>query len=358
MGDSSPTNPTIRDVAAHAGVSVKTVSRTLNDAPNLSAKMIARVRASMEALSFTPNLNARNLAGATDFMIATPIASVNFHYSGYFSAVQAAASLVCEENHFGFLMQRFIDLAGEVKPEKVVQILRYRRVAGTLMLPPLADLERLPGLLARAGIVSAAISPQKRGNSLISAFIDERKAAREMADYLLDLGHERIGFIRGPEIHAAARLRYDGYADAVTARGMPIDPALIDQGLFTACSGREAAARLLSLTGRPTAIMASNDEMAAGVLQQALTLGLRVPQDLSVTGFDDGPITEFVWPSLTTMHQPIAAMTTAAVRALIEAVRKRSPQDETPIQLEFAHKLMMRGSTGPAPVPPIAGYAL
>jgi LacI family transcriptional regulator len=349
MVDLNQTNKTIRDVAAHAGVSIKTVSRALNQAPNVSAKTLARVRASMEALSFTPNLNARNLAGATNFMIATPVADPGFHYSGYLSAVQAAASLVCEESHFGFLMQRVIDLPAEFKPEKVVELLRYRRVAGALVLPPLADWETLPRLLADAGIASAAISPQKPLNSQISAFIDERKAACEMANHLLDLGHERIGFIRGPEAHGAARLRYDGYVDALTVRGVTIAPELIAQGSFTAVSGRRLAARLLSLPRRPTAIMASNDETAAGVLQQALTLGLRVPQDLSVAGFDDGPITEFVWPSLTTVHQPIMAMTTAAVRALIETVRKGSLQDEPPVRIEFAHKLVIRASTGPAP---------
>ena len=345
MGDTNRPNPTIIDVAAHAGVSVKTVSRVLTNAPNISAAMSARVRASMEALSFTPNLNARNLAGATDFVIATPIASGGFHYSGYFSTVQAAASLVCEKNHFGYMMQRYIEISPDLKAEKVVDVLRQRRVAGALLVPPLADWQGLPALLERHGIVSASISPEKPDSNRISVFIDERKAAFEMASYLLDLGHRRIGFIGGPDAHGAARKRFDGYADALAARGLPVDPALIDKGTFIPPSGREAAARLLSQARRPTAIMACNDEMAAGTLQHALSLGLRIPQDLSVTGFDDGPIIEFVWPKLTTVHQPIAEMTEAATRALIETIRQRSPLRE-PARIEFAHKLVIRDSTG------------
>jgi LacI family transcriptional regulator len=349
MSAPSRPNPTILDVAAHAGVSVKTVSRILNNAPNISSRMIARVTASMEALSFTPNQNARNLAGATDFVIATPVINYGFQYSGYFATVQAASSQVCEENHFGYMMQRHIGPSADLTPAKLLEVLRHRRVAGALLLPPIADMEGLPALLERNGIACAAVSPKTPGSCRISAFLDEREAAREMTIYLLDQGHERIGFIGGPDAHGAARARYEGYTDALEARGIAVDPTLIDQGTFIAPSGREAAARLLSQSPRPTAIMACNDEMAAGVLQQALSLGLQIPADLSVTGFDDGPVVEFVWPRLTTVHQPIADMTMAAVRALIDTIRTPPPPGEPPVSIQFSHKLMIRGSTGPAP---------
>jgi len=349
MSAPPPPHPPQTQFAAHAGVSVKTVSRILNNAPNISSRMIARVKASMEALSFTPNQNARNLAGATDFVIATPVISFGFQYSGYFATVQAASSQVCEENHFGYMMQRHIGPSTDLTPQNLLEVLRHRRVAGALLLPPTADLEGLPGLLERNGIPCATISPKNPDSCRISASLDERKAAREMAAYLLDLGHERIGFVGGPDAHGAAKARYDGYADALKARGITLDPALIDQGAFTAPSGREAASRLLSQPRRPTAIMACNDEMAAGVLQQALSLGLQIPADLSVTGFDDGPVVEFVWPRLTTVHQPIADMTMAAVRALIDTIRTPPSPGEPPVSIQFSHKLMIRESTGPAP---------
>lgn len=346
MSKSGPIRPvpTIRDVAAHAGVSIKTVSRILNNSPNLSSKIIAKVRASMEALSYRPDLNARNLAGASGYLIA--LLSARFTMNGYVASLQSAAYEVCDELHFGFLQQisNFYDPG--FSSEQVVQAMLAKRVSGVLVIPPLCDRPEFLNALDQYGLRYACISPLDPERTKIAVNIDEQRAANEMTSYLLELGHKRIAFIGAAEGHGAASLRFQGYLQALQARGISVNPDWVAPGDFTVGYGRSAAAKFLSLPQPPSAIMAANDDMAAGVLQEAHRRGLRIPEDLSVTGFDDSPVVEFMWPRLTTVRQPITDMAKVATRSLIEGLRSASGNEPPETRIMFPHSLVIRASTG------------
>jgi LacI family transcriptional regulator len=192
------------------------------------------------------------------------------------------------------------------------------------------------------GVPYVRIAPYRAIDRAPYVNIDDAGAAFEMTSLLLELGHRDIGFIKGHAEHGATHLRYGGYSAALRSKGVPLLQQRVRQGDFSALSGIEAAEDLLSQKNRPTAIFASNDEMALGVMLVANRLGLKVPQDLSVCGFDDMAAAKLVWPQLTTIRQPIAEMSAAAAEMLIS---------RTPVQggklLDF--EIVVRGSTGPAP---------
>jgi DNA-binding LacI/PurR family transcriptional regulator len=163
-----------------------------------------------------------------------------------------------------------------------------------------------------------------------------------MTEHLISLGHKRIGFVAGPKTHVSAKLRLDGYKDALTAHDIPFDPQLVAPGEFTLETGRDGAAALLSKDDRPTAIFASNDETAAGVMVAVKEAGLSVPEDVSVCGFDDTYAAKFVWPPLTTVHQPIFDMAHATAGLLLNSLKGR---ENTDIPRTFTHSLAIREST-------------
>jgi LacI family transcriptional regulator len=175
--------------------------------------------------------------------------------------------------------------------------------------------------------------------------MDDRAAARDMAAHLIGLGHRRIGFVAGHPDHYSSRLRLEGWQEALRNAGIDAGTQPVEQGYNDVASGSVAGGRMLGLAEPPTAIFASNDDMAAGVIRAAHERGLDVPSQLSVAGFDDSQIAEIVWPALTTIHQPTADMANAATALLIDQLKGR----ETPPVTELAYTLVERGSTAPAP---------
>ena len=178
--------------------------------------------------------------------------------------------------------------------------------------------------------------------------IDDHAAAMEMTRYLLDLGHRRIGFIKGHPNHIASHDRYRGFCDALTEAGIDAEKAPAEQGYFSYRSGLTAGERLLAQPERPTAIFASNDDMAAATISVAHRMGLIVPGDVSIVGFDDTALATSVWPELTTVKQPIAAMAEAAHELLIADLRAH--QGGTPRKFAervLSHAMIIRESSGP-----------
>ena len=168
-----------------------------------------------------------------------------------------------------------------------------------------------------------------------------------MTKHLLSLGHRHIGFIAGPDDHIAARERMTGYCDAL-AQVEGAGPPMVMPGDFTFLSGMESAQKLLACEQPPTAIFAANDDMAAGALAAANQSGIRVPTQLSIAGFDDSTTARLAWPPLTTIRQPIAAMTAAAIRYLIAAAGTGG--SAPPVErIEIPFTLVTRGSAGPCP---------
>lgn len=187
---------------------------------------------------------------------------------------------------------------------------------GIILTPPLSDDRRVLNLIEERGLPCVRIAPlldMDRGSTVV---MDEYDAARAITDHLLQKGHRRIGFIRGPNVHLVSMRRYNGYANALGGRGLRIDPTLIVQGDFSRQSGREQAPALFA--AKPTAIFASNDEMAAGALDAAQAAGIRVPQDISLAGFDDNAVARTVRPGLTSVRQPLEEMSEAACQLLAE----------------------------------------
>jgi LacI family transcriptional regulator len=196
--------------------------------------------------------------------------------------------------------------------------------------------------LDRRGLPNVRIAPGLRRDTGLLAQMDDVAAARELVRHLIDLGHRRIAFIRGPESHASSSDRLTGYRRELEAHGIAFDPELVVAGDYSFQSGGDAARKLFAGATRPTAIFAGNDDSAAGVLAVAHELDIAVPEQVSVTGFDDSDLAQAVWPPLTTIRQPVVELAAAAATLLLGG----TPEAE---QVTLCHELKVRGTTGPAP---------
>ncbi len=339
---------TIHDVARLAGVSIKTVSRVLNHEPHVRPRTQAKVHEAVAALGYRPHPSARSLAGQRSFLIGLPFANPNPHY---LVAVECGALAACERLGYGIALiaceTDTADLA-----DHLIAFARQSRLDGLLLFPPIGDRISLLDALVAAGLPIARLAPYDDRRVGPAAAIDDRAAAAEMTRHLIGLGHRRIAFVRGHPEHGASRVREEGFREAMRAAGLDVSARQVVAGAFTFESGIAAAERLLAGEAPPTAIFASNDEMAAGVLYAAHRRGLVVPRDLSVAGFDDSPLASQIWPRLTSVRQPVREMAEAATTLLIESLRqprRTGRTAQTPPPLLFSAELVIRESTGPAP---------
>lgn len=325
----------IHDVAALAKVSIKTVSRVVNDAPNVSAELRERVQAAVRELGYRPNQSARRLAGGRSFMIA-------YLYSnpapGYISGIQSGAAARCRELGYHLVVEP-ISPGGEERFDVLDRLVAALRPDGVLLVPPLSDDAAMLARLAELRLPCARIAGSVVGAGF-NIHTPERAAGRMVADHLIAHGHRRIGIITPPAKHRSALRRVEGFRDGLAAAAVPIDESLFIGGGFTFTSGIAAGEALLALPEPPSAIFATNDDMALGVLTLAHRIGLRVPEDLSVVGFDDTPASLTSWPPLTTVRQPLEEMGRLVIDALANG-----PIDDP----EFLFTLMERASSGPKP---------
>lgn len=316
-----PVKITIHDVAREAGVSIKTVSRVMRDEPKVSEETRQAVRAAAQRLDYRPHPSASALASSVSSVVGLTLLQRDSGPAGrsgfdYYISLQTGALAACEALGFGLRVLRLDGSAPDLA-ESLVQRVRRREVGGFVIPAPACD---LPGLLDRldeAGLVFSAMSPRQTRPGALCVAADDRGAMRAITQRVLAAGHRRIAFIRGDSGWRDTEERYAGFLDALAGAGMGPSDALVEQGSFGYDEGLACAARLLALPRRPTAIIASSDNAAAGVLACAHRLGLRLPADLSVTGFDDFDIARKVWPSLTTVHQPVEKMGELAARQVI-----------------------------------------
>jgi LacI family transcriptional regulator len=333
------TRTTIDHVAEVAGVSIKTVSRVMNEEPGVRAETRDRVREAMDRLNYRPSMPARSLAGKRSSLLGLVYDNPS---ANYVFDVQSGAIAQCREAN----LRLFIQSCNELGPrtvEEVMAMVEQTHVDGLVVTPPLSEDPALIAALDGHGVPYVRIAPNRLQEGAPCVVMDDEAAAREMTEHLLRLGHRRIGFVEGHPAHTSSRERRAGYEAALAAAGVPAGP--VEQGYNDVASGCEAGQLLLSGRQRPTAIFASNDDMAAGVIQAARGLGVDVPGQLSVAGFDDSQIARMVWPALTTIRQPTREMAAAAVGLLVDLVRGR---DAPPIT-ELAHELVERDSTAPLP---------
>jgi LacI family transcriptional regulator len=315
--------PTINDVARRAGVSPMTVSRVINGETNVRPATRERVDEAIAALSYAPNPAARSLAGAGQTRIGLLYSNPSAGFLSEFllgsldQAARGDVQIVVEKCELGEhelqVTQRLIDSG----------------IDGIVLPPPLCENAGILALLGAAGIPTVSVASSVPADELFAIRIDDREAALTMVRHIMALGHRRIGFVTGnPNLSASGR-RLDGYTAALEEAGIAVDADLIAHGLFTYRSGLDAAERLLDLSEPPTAIFASNDDMAAAAVAVAHRRGLDVPGDLTVCGFDDTTLSTAIWPELTTIHQPIADMSRAAVELLVQAIRRQRTGEAT-----------------------------
>lgn len=303
---------TIVDVGRSAGVSTKTVSRVFNGEPHVSDSIRQRVRAAAEALNYHPNVMARALVQRRSNLIGLVYENPS---SSYVTELQMGVLHRLRGERYRLVVipiESVAEHAGEV-----VALLRSAGLDGVVLAPPASDDARILNDLASAGIRCARIAPTRLLDAAPGATVDDVAAAREIAAYLIDLGHRDIAIIKGDPTHASAEARLLGYSQAFHAAGLALRLDRIEPGLFTRDSGYEAAMRLLARPDRPTAILAQNDEMAVGALIAARECGLGVPHDLSIVGFDDADVARIAWPAITTVRQPVFDMAAAAADMVV-----------------------------------------
>jgi LacI family transcriptional regulator len=338
---------TIHEVAERAGVSPMTVSRVVNGNANVRSATRELVMRTVRELNYTPNAAARSLAAAQGTRIALIYTNPSSAYLSELlvgaldGASKAATQLVLDTwDH----MTRATERAAA---RKIAQ-----SVAGVILPPPLCESKAVCSELVAAGIPVVAIASGRFQPDISGVRIDDFRAAQEMTEHLLSYGHQRIAFIKGNPNQTASGLRYEGFQAAMAAAGIPIDPTMVQQGFFTYRSGLETAEKLLNRKKPPTAIFASNDDMAAAAVSVAHRKGMDVPRDVSIVGFDDTPTATTVWPELTTIRQPIAAMAASSVELLLRSIRRRKDGEaRVVVDHVVAHILVKRDSVAP-PVAP------
>jgi LacI family transcriptional regulator len=333
--------PTINDVARLAGVSKKTVSRVINNSPLLNEDTRGRVEQIIKELGYVPNPQARALALRRNFLIGlihnNPNAQTVIN-------VQQGILDALHDTEFG-LVVRPLDRTSPHMLEDVRNFLERQRLFGVVIMPPLSENDALARLCDELGIRYARMGSAELDDPGHLVASNDRQAVREAVTYLIEQGHRRIGFIEGPHGFRSAAERRLGFEDALQGARIKLPRSLVAEGSYTFESGLKAGNLLLDLVPAPTAVFASNDEMAAGVLHAARQRGLEVPDDLSIIGFDDTAIAAHIWPPLTTVRWPIISMARSAALKLVGDVI--DPEAEVDEPSMFLSTLVRRASVAP-----------
>ncbi|WP_294090670.1 LacI family DNA-binding transcriptional regulator [Sphingomonas sp.] len=326
---------TIKDVSREAGVSIKTVSRVLNNERYVGAATREKVLAVVERLNFRPSMAARTLAGSRSYQVALICDNPSPYYV---YEMQVGIRERCERDGVRMLAQPY-DRESPQLERDIGALIDTMPLDGLILTPPVTDYPAVLARLAERGMRFVRVSPSTEPMLSPSVHIDNHAAAAEMARHLIGLGHRRIGFIAGHPSYAASGQRLAGFAAALAEAGIAVDAALLRTGTYDFQSGAAEADALLSLAEPPTAIFASSDDMAAGALATAHRRGLRVPDDVSIAGFDDTALASVVWPALTTIRQPVREMASNAADLLLSGDPASSERRT------IAHMLVVRQST-------------
>lgn len=333
---------TIIDVAAEAGVSPMTVSRVINNRPGVGPDTRQAVNEAIRALGYTPNVAARSLVTSTELRIGVVYSNPSAAFmSDFLTGVFEEASirgarLILLKGGEGGRPPGEDELAGLVGTG----------IRGVILAPPLCESPIVLRALSKAGLPMAAVGAYDVQDA-ICVRINDRLAAYEMTQELLRLGHRHLGFILGNPNQAATAQRLAGFQDAV--REVPGATTVIAQGDFSFASGLAAAEQLLDTTSPPTAIFASNDDMAAAAVSVAHRRHLDVPRELTVVGFDDTPAAVTLWPPLTTVHQPVRKLAAEALGLLTAEIAGATPDAQTRREHILEHEIIARQSAATFP---------
>ncbi|RPG46515.1 MAG: LacI family DNA-binding transcriptional regulator [Gammaproteobacteria bacterium TMED134] len=340
---------TIKDVAKVAGVSFKTVSRVINGERGVSERLENKVNAAISDLNYQPNLSARQLRG-TASSIAFIYDNPNSHY---IIELQQGILSECRKQGYALVINPCDHLSSSITAE-LTELTRHASVGGLILTPPMSESKVVLETLVKTKIpfvriVSGSGAPDRHSPCV---FVDDRKAAFEITQHLIDQGHRRIALLSGDSDHRSTSERLAGYSAALADRKLRREARLILDGTYSFDSGVSRTSNLLKRAQPPTAVFACNDEIAAGALFAARMHGLSVPRDLSIAGFEDSPFSRQTWPNLTTAHQSNEAIASQATQLLSDEItRRRNDTDakkSAPPAIGVVPALVIRESTGPA----------
>ncbi|MEO9462817.1 MAG: LacI family DNA-binding transcriptional regulator [Marinomonas sp.] len=339
---------TIKHVAADAEVSLQTVSRVINKEPNVRPAMQERVQASIDKLGYVPSIAAQRMSGSRSYLILAlndrerTIADWRAREGNdWVDQMLLGGMLKCAEHGYRMIVE-LVDTHSDHVERELSAALASLQPDGVILTPPHSDNPLITGLLARKSVPYVRIGSLGNGSG-IPVSMDDEGSARLATEHLIGLGHKRIGFVAGPDDYNLSQWRVDGWKASMQANGMSTD-GLLYAGDFSLASGVDAGAKLLANSERPTAIIASNDQMTHGVLKAALEFGLEVPRDLSLISFDNSPSVRFTQPPLTAIDQPVAETASIAAELLIAAQKGEEPPKE---KVVVPAKLIERSSVAP-----------
>lgn len=334
---------TINDVADRAGVSKRTVSRVINGSPRVSPETRDRIEKAIAQLDFKPNRQARGLAIKRSYLLGVvydvPTLFINQIQSGMLS--------VCEDAGYDVVVHA-CHVERDDLIESVLSFVDRTHLDGLIVLPPASDIDELASSLDEVGCRHVRFTSRLVGEPWKLVVTDYLPAISAMTRHLVGFGHRDIGFITGPPSHVSSRKRHETFVQVLAGHGLDLPPERVAEGAFTYESGVRAARELLSRKRRPTAIFAANDEMAFGVMNVADELGIRIPADLSVVGFDGTPFSTFVIPSLSTIIRKTDEMARLGTQKLLALV-ERGPDAAREFETMVSPQFLPRESTGPAP---------
>ncbi len=339
---------TIDDVARLAGVSIKTVSRVVNREPNVRDSTREKVQRAIAELNYRPNISARNLASLRSHLIGLVYddpSAYEVPSSGYVIRMQQGVLRACSVSDYELLIHpcNFRDPHVDAELKALVE---QARPDGIILAAPLSNMPEIISAISATNTPLVRLSPGTENGGHFTVVTNDREVCAEMTRYLASLGHTRIGFITGHPVHRAIENRFLGYRDGLEQSGLGFSEHLVAAGDNSFGSGETCANQLLGLAQPPTAIFAANDDMAAGTMRAADMLGIDIPGQLSVAGFDDISLAQQICPSLTTIRQPLNEMASRAAQALINDPGDGSSLQGTDV---VAATLIVRESTGPAP---------
>lgn len=320
---------TIKHVAADAGVSLQTVSRVINNEPSVRQEMKRRVQESIDKLGYVPSIAAQRMSGSRSYLILAindrdrTIADWQARQgTDWVDQMLLGGMLKCAEHGYRMIVE-LVDTHSDHVEKELLAAIAALQPDGIILTPPHSDNAQIVSLLAAQNIPFVRIGSQDMAPG-IPVSMDDEGSARRATRHLIERGHRRIGLIAGSPDYNLSRWRIDGWQMAMQEAGLSPD-GLLASGDFSYASGQAASRHLLSLRDRPTAVIASNDQMALATLEVARELGLAVPEDLSLISFDNTPLVHFTQPPLTAVDQPIAMTASKAVELIIAAQKGDAP---------------------------------
>lgn len=327
---------TIKDVARLAGCSIKTVSRVINDEPYVTDETRLKVQKAIKLLDYAPNISARRLVQQRSYVICILLHSAGF----YQSAVLSKVLEIGYEQNYDILIQNYYPSHAKSK-KKLTSLIHERRIDGLVTTPPCDVDEFISELLTTSSIPLVQITPFNRSGNIPFVIGDDYQGAMMVTDRLIELGHERICFLSGPRNHRTSIDRQYGYRAAMESHQIKMDDSWILESEFNFDGGYTATKIAMSRSVKPTAIFAGSDEAGLGALYALQELGIKVPEQVSVCGFDDAAHSKHTWPGLTTVHHPIDQIVEKATYLLLDILDGKQPES---VQVVVPSRLVIRGS--------------